>query len=144
MDPKAFNWKDNIRRCLQVEGKAGTDEEVLRREERMRNVLEAVLHCDAKSNKAIAEGYEGPYDVVTCSFCLDCVHVEALTVATGRISTLVKPGGCFILAVTSVLGENEDPYFFDQIPIAGFKYDGLSPYNFIPPDSLFRNNLSSC
>ena len=126
MEPKAFDWKDNIRRCLKLEGKTGTDEEVLKREERMRSVLEAVVYCDAKSDKVIAEGYEGAYDIVTCSFCLDCIFksVDTLTEAIGRISALVKPGGYFILAVTGIIDDNETPYFLDQEPIAGFKYDG--------------------
>ena len=127
MDPQAFNWKENVRRCLQVEGKAGTDEEVLRREERMRNVLEAVVHCDAKSDKAIAEGYEGPYDVVTCAFCLECVFdsAESLIEAIGRITTLVKPGGYFILTVSCVDEEAKSAYYFVQSPIAGFQYGGF-------------------
>ena len=126
MDPQAFNWQENVRRILKLEGKDGTDEEVQRREDRMRRVLEAVVYCDAKSDKMIADGYEGPYDIVTCSFCLDCVFqsVEALTEAIGRLSALVKPGGYFVLSVTGIIDDNETPYFYDQIPIAGFKYDG--------------------
>ena len=127
MDSRAFNWKGNIRRCLQVEGKVGTDEEVSRREERMRTVLDAVVYCDAKSDKVVAEGFEGPYDIVTCSLCLECVFesVEAITEAIGRISTLVKPGGYFLLTVSAVIDDNLNPCFYDQIPIAGFKYAGL-------------------
>ena len=127
MDPEAFSWKDNVRRILKLEGREGTDEEVLRREDRMRRVLQAVVYCDAKSDKMIADGYEGPYDVVTCSFCLDCVFqtVEALTEAIGRLSALVKPCGYFVLTVSGVIGDHVIPYFFDQIPIAGFKYDGF-------------------
>ena len=123
MEPKAFDWKDNIRRCLKLEGKTGTDEEVLKREERMRSVLEAVVYCDAKSDKVIAEGYEGAYDIVTCSFCLECVFksIESLSEAIGRISTLVKPGG-YLITTTSSIDNNSAPYLFDQIPIAGFKY----------------------
>ena len=123
MEPKAFDWKDNIRRCLKLEGKTGTDEEVLKREERMRSVLEAVVYCDVKSDKVIAEGYEGAYDVVTCSFCLECVFksIESLSEAIGRISTLVKPGGYLITTTSSIVNDSA-PYLFDEPPIAGFQY----------------------
>ena len=127
MDPQAFSWQENVRRILKLEGRDGTDEEVLSREDRMRRVLEAVVYCDAKSDKMIADGYEGPYDIVTCSFCVECVFqtVEALTEAIGRLSALVKPGGYLVLTVSGIIGDNAAPYFYDQIPIAGFKYDGF-------------------
>ena len=92
----------------------------------MRSVLEAVVYCDAKSDKVIAEGYEGAYDIVTCSFCLECVFqsIESLSEAVGRISTLVKPGGYLIVTCSSIDNESA-PYFVEEKPIAGFKYSGF-------------------
>ena len=38
-DPEGFNWRENIRYYLRLEGKEGTDEEVVEREDLMRKVL---------------------------------------------------------------------------------------------------------
>ena len=92
MDPKYSTGKrtlDGVCRWRAI--KAGTDEEVLRREERMRNVLDAVVHCDAKSDKAITEGYEGP--------CIKMIHVEIANL----ISFLSDFGIC-VLPVLQPLG----------------------------------------
>ena len=123
-DPGAFSWKENIRRCLKVEGKSGSDEEVAIREDLMRSALKAVVPCDVTADRVVGEEYEGPYDVVTCAYCLECVFqsFEALSDAIGRISKLVKPGGYFILTVSSILDPGEPSYLVDQIPVAGFKY----------------------
>lgn len=123
-DPRAFSWKENITRCLKAEGKRGTDEEVASREARMRSVLEAVVPCDVTADNTVADGYEGPYDIVTCSYCLECLFTstEGISEAIGRISKLVKPGGYFILTVSSILDPPKPPYVYDQAAIAGFKY----------------------
>lgn len=126
-DPQAISWKENIRRCLKVEGKSGTDEEVREREELMRSTLGAVIPCDVNSDEIVGKGYEGPYDVVNCGYCLECLYpkFEGVTKAIGRISKLVKPGGYFICTVSSISDASEKPYFYDQIPVAGFKYQGF-------------------
>ena len=126
-DPRAFSWKENIVRCLKAEGKSGTDDEVKRREARMRSVLEAVVPCDVTADNVVAESYAGPYDVVTCAYCLECVFTsfEAVSEAIGRISKLVKPGGYFVLTSSSIQDPPEPPFFVEQTHIAGFKYRGF-------------------
>eukprot|EP00731_Ephydatia_muelleri_P022941 Em0015g524a len=124
-DSRAFSWKENITRCLKAEGKRGTDEEVASREARMRKVLEAVIPCDVAVDNVVADSYVGPYDIVTCSYCLECVctSAEAISEAIGRVSKLVKPGGYFILTVSSILDPPESPFLCEETPaIAGFKY----------------------
>ena len=123
-DSRAFSWKENITRCLKAEGKLGTDEEVASREARMRKVLETVIPCDVTVDNVVADSYVGPYDIVTCAYCLECVctSAEAISEAIGRISKLVKPGGYFVLTVSSILDPPESPYLFEQTAIAGFKY----------------------
>ena len=103
-DPNGFDWRENIRYVLKLEGSSGTDEEVREREELMRRVLSGVVPCDVLSDQVMPPGLEGPYGVVTCLSCLDCVctSLQSLRAAIGRLSLLVKRGGYLILQVTTV------------------------------------------
>ena len=103
-DPNGFDWRENIRYILKLEGSSGTDEEVREREELMRRVLSGVVPCDVLSDQVMPPGLEGPYDVVTCLSCLDCVctSLQSLRAAIGRLSLLVKRGGYLILQNSTV------------------------------------------
>eukprot|EP00731_Ephydatia_muelleri_P037611 Em0520g2a len=109
------------------EGKGGTGDEVASREARMRSVLEAVVPCDVTADNVVAEGYAGPYDVVTCAYCLECVFTsfEAISEAIGRISKLVKPGGYLILTASSILDPPEPPFFVETNPRCRIQVQGL-------------------
>ena len=95
-DPGAFDWKFYTKHCLQLEGKAGSKQEVEIRERRMRSVFKAAVFCDilTESNEVIDCAYKGPYDVVHCIGCLTlCPTYAAFTAAVRKLSALVNNGG---------------------------------------------------
>ncbi|KAL5479935.1 hypothetical protein EMCRGX_G023538 [Ephydatia muelleri] len=143
-EPGAFDWRENIRSYLKLEGKRGSDEEVATREARMRNVLASVVRCNVKEERVVPPGYEGPYDVVSCLNCLDCVckSTEELgDCIKNKMSPLVKNGGYFMMECSTVLEhytpeEQQDPdaqylvrtsvrYDPSTVKVAGFEYDGF-------------------
>ena len=103
-DPDSFDWRENVRYILKLEGNSGTDEEVTEREVRMRKVLGEVVHCDILVDQVMPPGFEGPFDVVSCLSCLDCVctSVDSLREAIGKLSRLVRSGGYLILLSSTV------------------------------------------
>lgn len=143
-EPGAFDWRENIRYYLKLEGKCGTDEEVTEREARMREVLDGVIHCDINAQSIVPPGYQGPYDVVSCLSCLDCVCKSMDDLANAiknRLSLLVKNGGYLMLEFSSVREdytpeEQQDPgaqylvrtsarYDPTAVTVAGFEYKGF-------------------
>lgn len=141
--PGAFDWRENIRFYLKLEGKRGSKEEVAEREALMRNVLAGVVHCNIKDKRIVPLGYEGPYDVVSCLSCLDCVckSTDELIDAINKMSPLVKNGGYFMMECSTVLEDytpeqEQDPdaqyvvrtsvrYDPSTVKVAGFEYDGF-------------------
>ena len=161
-DPTGFDWRENIRYVLKLEGSSGTDEEVMEREELMRRVLCDVIYCDVLSDDIIPPGFEGPYDVVSCISCLECVcsSLQSLSAAIGRLSHLVKGGGYLILENSTVcenhissdaerkrmdetVGEvirQEAGYYAGDKDIGGFKYKGF----FYEHISTYVKMMESC
>lgn len=143
-EPGAFDWRENIRCYLKLEGKRGTDEEVASREARMKKVLSAVITCNAKAKNAVPPGYEGPYDVVSCLSCLDCVCKstdELADAIKNKMSALVKSGGYFMMECSAVredytpeeLQDRDAQYVVrtsarydpSTVKVAGFDYNGF-------------------
>ena len=109
-DPSAFDWSPYFRHVVQtLEGKA--EELVAEREERMRSLVK-VVPCDITPNPPIEKGYEGPYDVVISSFCLDssCENVDEYRAGVVKLSSLVKPGGLLLTYSAEKQPEEEPAY----------------------------------
>ena len=100
-DPEAFDWTPTIRHVLELEGKGTDTTEVEKREECLRRSIKAVVHCDLAAKPIVEKGYEGPYDVVNCSWVLDsiCETKEQYFDGVKKLSTLVKKGGYLILTL---------------------------------------------
>ena len=65
-DPAAYDWTPHFNYVVRdLEGKGG--EEVALRQERVRNIAKAVVHCDLTQDPIIDSDYDGPYDVVISS-----------------------------------------------------------------------------
>ena len=97
-DPSCFNWFPYFKYIVQtLEGKGL--QEAGDREECVRRVVKAVVGCDVTQDPPIKKGYEGPYDVVICCFCLStaCRTKADCSNAVHRLATLVKPGGVLLL-----------------------------------------------
>ena len=68
-DQSCFNWSPYFKYIVQaLEDKSL--QEAGDREECVRRVVKAVVGCDVTQDPPIKKGYEGPYDVVICCFCL--------------------------------------------------------------------------
>ena len=97
-DTSAFDWSPYIKRVVQtLEGKS--EMEALKREETMRKVIKTIVDCDITKDQPIAEGFEGPYDIVTSSLALEsgCKTHADFKAAVKKLLTLLKCGGHLLL-----------------------------------------------
>ncbi len=100
-DPTAFNWSPFFDHVVQkLEGKS--EEEAREREERVRQVVKDVVHCDIDKDPPITKGYEGSYDVVIDSGCLQaaCTTTETYEKGITKLASLLKPGGTLMIFTT--------------------------------------------
>ena len=99
-DPSAFDWSPYFKHVVQtIEGKSVM--EALEREEMMRKVIKAIVDCDITKDQPIAEGFEGPYDVVISSLAIEsaCETHADFKAAIKKLLTLLKHGGHFLLYI---------------------------------------------
>ena len=97
-DPTAFNWSPFFDHVVQkLEGKV--EEEAREREEKLRQVVKDVIHCDINEDPPVQKGFEGPYDVVMDSWCLApaCETREAYEKGIAKLAGLLKPGGTLMI-----------------------------------------------
>ena len=100
-DPGAFNWTHIIKHVVvNLEGKS--EEEVPIREELVRRVVKAVVHCDVNCDPPIPQEYMGQYDIVTAFVSLSaaCATREDYMAALVRLHALLKSGGKIVLYTT--------------------------------------------
>ena len=93
-DAKAYDWTPYFKYVVQsLEGKS--EQEATSRQEQLRKVVKAVVPCDISRDVAIERGYEGPYDVIISSLCLQtaCATKDEYTAAMPKLLQLLKPGG---------------------------------------------------
>ena len=105
--PSAFNWLPFFQHVVQnLEGMDVL--EATSREALVREKAREVVTCDINSSTIITEGFEGPYDVVSSSSCLECScsSRKAFIENVKKLSALVKPGGHMMLYLT---GRNMEP-----------------------------------
>ena len=99
--PDAFNWTPIFDHVVQsLEGKSV--EEARAREALVRERVTNVISCDIYSSAIVDEGYEGPYDVVTSSCCIEscCTSWETFNKHMKKLPVLLKPGGRLMLYLT--------------------------------------------
>ena len=128
-DPQAWDWSYYFKYIVHtLEGKPITnaqDDLATLREESLRKAVKAVVACDITKDPPIAEGFEGPYDVVISILCLEnaCETKEEFKAAIERIGTLIKPGGHLLMYCA--LQSKEISGFF-HVAETKFTYVGLS------------------
>ena len=97
-DTAAFDWSPLFSFVVEeLEGKG--EKEVEERQEKVRKLVKAVVHCDISHDPPIERGYDKLYDVVMSSNVIEAVahtpnEYVALMSCLGR---LVKPGGLLIV-----------------------------------------------
>ena len=111
-DPEAPDWSPFFE-CVVQELEGKTKDEVAMREEKLRQVVKAVIPCDIHKNPPIEPAYHGPYDVVFTSQCVECAcaSLEELSQAVSKLAKLVKPGGKLVM----VAMEGEGDTFFYMV-----------------------------
>ena len=96
-DPAAYDWWNYFSFVVQeLEGKE--EEEVKERQEQVRQLVKAVVHCDITKDPPIQRGFDQLYDVVISSLVMEASahnHEEYVS-NTHRLSKLVKPGGLIL------------------------------------------------
>ena len=109
-EPSAFNWSPFFDHVVQkLEGKSL--DEARERETLVRKVVKNdVISCNIYSPSIIEEGYEGPYDVVSSSCCLEssCTSRETFRHHVAKLAALVKSGGRMMLYLTERNMEREN------------------------------------
>ena len=95
-DPSAFNWQPFFSHVVcTLEG--GTETDVHKRKETLRNAIKAVVPCDIFQPQPVED--KGPYDIVTTCLCLEhvCSTPEDYREGAAKLASLVKPGGTLLM-----------------------------------------------
>ena len=109
-DPNAPNWSPFFEHVVQeLEGKS--KEEAAKREEKLRQVVKAVIPCDIHKDPPVEPAYCGPYDVIVTSFCLEnaCSSLEEVSGAVSKLAKLLKPEGKLVIITMDGPG---DTFFY--------------------------------
>ena len=120
----AFDWSPHFSYVVQgLEGKS--ESEIEDRQEKVRELVKAVVHCDLTQSQPIEVGHHQPYDVVIASLVLDTVsqNCQEYKMYMARLGQLVKPGG--LLVVYSVETKKEMTGFY-SVGDMKFKYIGVT------------------
>ena len=97
-DPTSFDWSTHFKFVVQeLEGKS--EEEVRERQDLVRKLVKAVVHCDITQEPPIESGYDDVYDVVVCCLMLEASSRdnEQYAANIARVGKLVKSGGSLLL-----------------------------------------------
>ena len=97
-DMAAFDWSPHFSFVVEeLEGKG--EEEVVERQEQVRKLVKAVVHCDLTQDPPIDKDYDKLYDVVISSMVVECIaqNYDEYNILMSRLSKLVKPGGLLLL-----------------------------------------------
>ena len=131
--PEAHDWTPFFKYVVQdLEGLG--EEEVTKRQEDVRTLL-TVVKCDIHQDPPIQSGYEGPYDVILSSLCLEsaCTSVEDYAAAVTKLSMLLKPGGKIGIRFVETGGDNAPTNFY---MVGAERFVSLTV-----PESAMRNAL---
>ena len=93
-DCKTFDWSPYFSYVVQeLEGKG--EKEARERQELVRKLSRAVVHCDITNDPPIERGYEQPYDVVMCTLVMEgaSTNCDEYCANIAQLGKLVKPGG---------------------------------------------------
>ena len=108
--PDAPDWSPFFE-CVVQELEGKSREEVAMREEKLRQVVKAVIPCDIHKDTPIEPAYHGPYDVVFTCQCLECActSLEEFSGAVSKLAKFVKPGGKLVIVTMEGAG---DTFFY--------------------------------
>ena len=111
-DPNAFDWSSFFSYVVkELEGK--TDSEVVERQELVRKLVKAVVHCDLTQDPPIEGGYDLQYDVVIVSLCIATASQtqEDFRQGVAKLGKLVKCGGMLMIYDAERSGSGSGYYY---------------------------------
>ena len=106
-DAEAIDWSPHFSYVVETLEKK-SKQEASERQEQVRRVVKAVVHCDIHQSPPIENDYNNQYDVVICSLVLDGTSstLSEYKDDMAKLAALVKPGGLFLLYGIDRQGEN--------------------------------------
>lgn len=111
-DPSTCDWSPYFKHVVETIEKE-SKEEAAKRENEVHMKIKGLVPCDIMQDRFIAEGYEGPYDIVMSFLCLDggcMIDTRSYEVGIKRLASLVKEDGWFLLYSTHA--EHSDTAFY--------------------------------
>ena len=121
-DPAAYDWTPHFNYVVRdLEGKGG--EAVALRQEKVRNIAKAVVHCDLTQDPIIDSSYNTLYDVVVSSLVVDTIAetYEQYVESMSCLGKLVKPGGSLFLY--SIIDNDSQLYTVGDSVFDSFRVD---------------------
>ena len=111
-DPNSYDWSFYFQYVAKLLEEGGIQVDATDLEELLRKKIVTITHCDITKSLCITEGYEGPYDIVFSSLCLDgaCKSLDEYKNAMKKLVSLVKQNGYVLLF--STIRENCDIGFY--------------------------------
>ena len=106
-DAEAIDWSPHFSYVVEKLEKK-SKQEASERQEQVRRVVKAVVHCDIHQSPPIESDYNSQYDVVICSLVLEGTSSTRSEYKDdmAKLAALVKPGGLFLLYGIDRQGEN--------------------------------------
>ena len=152
-DSAAFDWSPHFKYVVrELEGKS--EKEAVERQEQVRKLVKAVVHCDVTQDPPIEQGYDQLYDVVISSLVMESAarNHDEYVANIHRLAKLVKPGGLILYyGVENRLGYYSvgDSKFSNVLTVAEFAasafqdagFSNLTVDKFAPsgePNKVFR------
>jgi len=126
-DPRAFDWSPHFDHVVQkLEGKK--EEEARKREEQLRKAIKAIVFCDLKEEWLIEKGYEGPYDIISTTGCLEagCESLEHCVKVVRKLSSFLKAGGRMVISLVDYKPEILGKHFVYPVGLEQFPHIALT------------------
>ena len=97
-DAEAVDWSPHFSYVVEKLEKK-SKQEASERQEQVRRVVKAVVHCDIHQSPPIENDYNSQYDVVICSLVLEGTSSTRFEYKDdmAKLAGFVKPGGLFLL-----------------------------------------------
>ncbi|XP_032890714.1 phenylethanolamine N-methyltransferase [Amblyraja radiata] len=140
----AFDWSPFIKYVCGLEGKRDQWQAM---QQRMRDRIKEVYHCDITQLQPLQPRLLEPVDAITTTFCLEsvCRDKEALQQALANITSLLRSGGSLLMV--GALGESyylageaklpvvplDEAYVREAVGNAGYNIRVFKTYN-MPPE----------
>lgn len=98
-EKQAFDWTSYVEYVVRTLEGSTEEGSVIKREEKMREVIKAVVPCDIRQTPPIGHECAGPYDIILSVFCLEAGArtTEEYQAGVRKLACLLKPGGSLLL-----------------------------------------------